>query len=317
MALGTLGSVTVALLIGSVSAELTTLLAFTAVGVLSVVLLGSLAMRWRIRRCATPDLPSPRVGASSGVVTETSLLAAGRLGDPRHRHQELEAARRELVAAVSHDLRTPLTSIRIIAEAFDAGLLSDPDVRRAYLQSLRANVERMTDMVDTLFESSQLDGGLLELRRESVSLVDLVLDLLLRFEAHAATAGVRLEAEIGQPGVMTHGDPSRISRILDNVVHNGILHTPCGGTVRVVVEDDAATALVRVQDGCGGIPDSDLGRLFDRLWRGEPARVGAGSGLGLGLTIAAAFAEMHGGRLTASNRHPGCEFRLELPSSAN
>jgi len=215
------------------------------------------------------------------------------------------------MARAAHDLRTPLTSMRLIADALHDGLLPDPGVRRAYLESLQANIARMTDLVEAAFEASQLDAGDVTLRREPVRLGDLVLDLLLRFEPHATAVGVHLQADIAEAAITVHGDRSRISGILDNLAQNAIRHTPPGSTVRVTVEADSSTARVRVRDACGGMSDNELDRIFDRRRRGAAA--GATAGSGLGLAIASTFAHLHGGRLVAVNSEPGCEVRLEVP----
>lgn len=295
----------------------------------------ALAYGWRSARRITADLEalvdldrdpgSADVGAavaSTGrrapgtrevaAVAHRLEVAAEQVTAARAREQLLEANRRELVAAVSHDLRTPLTSMRVIAEAFSDDLVRGPQMRSAYLTSLLANIARMSDLVDALFELSQLDAGLVTLRSEPVNLDQIVLDLLVRFEPHADAKGVGLQAGLESQNQVTLGDPQRLQRILSNLVDNAIRHTPAGGSVSVTLDPAEAGSIVRVQDGCGGIPEADLPRVFDRLWRGDQSRSSAGAGLGL--TIAAAFADLHGGRLTASNRPSGCEFSLELPS---
>lgn len=246
-----------------------------------------------------------------GTTTARAALDVGASGCSC---EVVEADRRELVANTAHDLRTPLTCIRVIADALADDLLADPELRRVYLESLRANVVRMSGLVDAWSEMSQPETVLLTRRRESVRIGDLVLDLLLRFHPYAAAAGVRLEADVGDGDVTARAEPGQVSSILNNLVQNGLRHTPPGAAVTVRVEQDASTTLVRVQDACGGIPDEDVDRLFDRHWRGDQAVATAGSGLGL--TIASALAKRLGGRLSVSNKEPGCEFRLELPQLA-
>jgi signal transduction histidine kinase len=222
----------------------------------------------------------------------------------------MEQERRDLIAWASHDLRTPLASLRALAEALADDLAPDEATRRRYLAGLTANVERLSGLVDDLFELSAIQAGAVTLQLEPTSLPDLAAEVLDRFEPEAAAAGVRLECRLdgGRP-VLAGRD--QLGRVLANLVVNGIRHTPPGGCLRVTVADGEGSAILRVTDRCGGIPEADLARVFDQLWRGDPAR--STKGAGLGLAIARGLVDAHGGSIGVANVPGGCEFTIRLP----
>ncbi|HET6748717.1 MAG TPA: sensor histidine kinase [Actinomycetes bacterium] len=138
--------------------------------------------------------------------------------------------------------------------------------------------------------------------------------MLDRFEPEAAAAGVRLECRLdGDRPVLAGRD--QLSRVLANLVVNGIRHTPRGGRLRVAVAGGDGTAILQVTDSCGGIPEADLPRVFDQLWRGDPAR--STKGAGLGLAIARGLVDAHGGTIAVANVPGGCEFTVRLPWSTS
>jgi signal transduction histidine kinase len=263
---------------------------------------------------ATPG-PAARPGGTAEVATVAEALdaAAARLAAAREHERAMEASRRDVVAWISHDLRTPLASLRALAEALADGVATDEATRGRYLAGLVAHVDRLTTLVDDLFELSRIESGALALEPEPVSLPELVVEVLRCYEPEAEAAGVRLEAAIGGNGALVLAGRDQLSRVLANLVHNGIHHTRPGSRVVVTVGEPAphAAAVLRVRDGCGGIADEDLPRVFDRLWRGDPAR--SSRGAGLGLAIARGFVEAHGGTIRVANVAGGCEFTVELP----
>jgi signal transduction histidine kinase len=259
---------------------------------------------------------APLGGTAEVAAVAASLNnAAARLAEAAERERAIEASRRDLVAWASHDLRTPLTSLRAIAEALADDIVPDDPTRRRYLASLSGHVERLAALVDDLFELAQIDAGAVQLHLEPTTLRDLVGEVLERFEPEAATADVRLFAELqaGAPPLLVGHD--QIGRVLANLVVNAIRHTPAGGQVLVTTRQTADTAEVHVSDGCGGIPEPDLPRVFERLWRGDPARTT--SGAGLGLAIARGLVEAHGGTVGVVNRNGGCRFTVRLPARSS
>jgi signal transduction histidine kinase len=273
------------------------------------------ALAGTARRLEADDLSAraPVQGtAEIALIAETLNAAAARLAEARERERRMEQERRDLIAWASHDLRTPLASLRALAEALADDLAPDEATRRRYLAGLTANVERLSALVDDLFELSAIQAGAVTLALEPTSLLELAAEVLDRFEPEAAAAGVRLECRLdgGQP-VLAGRD--QLGRVLANLVVNGIRHTPRGGYLRVAVADGDGTAILRVTDTCGGIPAADLPRVFDQLWRGDPAR--STKGAGLGLAIARGLVDAHGGTIGVANVPGGCEFTVRLPST--
>jgi signal transduction histidine kinase len=258
----------------------------------------------------------PRPGGAAEVATVAEALdaATARLAAARDRERVMDAGRRDLVAWISHDLRTPLASLRALAEALADGVATDEATRQRYLAGLVANVDRLTALVDALLELSQVEAGALTLELEPVSLPELADEVLRCFEPEARAAGVRLAVISDADSAVVLAGRDQLNRVLANLVHNGIRHTPPGGRLLITVEepDTDGGAVVRVRDGCGGIVEPDLPKVFDRLWRGDPAR--SSRGAGLGLAIARGFVEAHGGTIAVANVAGGCQFTVALPA---
>jgi signal transduction histidine kinase len=248
------------------------------------------------------------------IARRVQSLARARLREAaaREKDREVEASRRELVAWVSHDLRTPLAGMRALTEALEDGVAANPS---EYLSRMRGEVARMSTMVDDLLALSRLQSAGLQLDRHRVSLADVVSDAVARVQPVATAAGVRLTGTTGGPAPADL-DPREVGRAVENLLANAIRHTPAGDAVTVTVGVDPATRTgeVAVEDGCGGIPEHLLDRVFEPGWRASPARTpGAGEGAGLGLAIVRGVAEAHGGTVTVANHGPGCRFVLSLP----
>jgi signal transduction histidine kinase len=245
--------------------------------------------------------------ALSRELTDTSA----RLAESRAREGALEQSRRQLVAWVSHDLRTPLAGLRAMAEALEDGLATDPP---RYHKQMRAEADRLATMVDDLFALSRVHSGTLHLSKSEIALNDLVSDVLASAEALAGARGVRLGGRAaGRLGVLA--DPRELSRALTNLLSNAIRHTPPGGSVYVEARRDSGDALLTVTDGCGGIPEADLPHVFDLAWRGTDARSpGQEGGAGLGLAIVRGIVEAHGGGVRVVNAGGGCRFEVRLPA---
>lgn len=237
-----------------------------------------------------------------------------RLEETRTRERALEASRRELVAWVSHDLRTPLAGIRAIAEALEDGVVTDPAEVARYYRTLRRETDRLSALVDDLFELSRITAGALQLELERASLGDLVSDALAAAMPVASAKGVRLEGRLVGDAVDLDLSVPEIARVFRNLLENAIRHTPSDGAVRVEAGVRDGHAEVSVDDTCGGIPPHDLDRVFDLAFRGEAARTpGAGGGAGLGLAIARGIVEAHRGEILVENRGEGCRFTVRLP----
>jgi signal transduction histidine kinase len=228
----------------------------------------------------------------------------------RQRDAEVEARRREMVAWVSHDLRTPLAGIRAMAEALEDDLTPDPS---SYHRRIREEVDRLATMVDDLLGLSRLQSGQWDLHLEPVRLRDLVSDSLAGASALAEQRGVRLTGACADD-VTAYADEPLLSRALTNLVVNAVRYTPPDGSVHIQAESEGGTTTLRVSDTCGGIPEADLSRLFDAGWRGEAARTpGAASGAGLGLAVVHSVVDTLGGTVEVINRGAGCVFEILLP----
>jgi signal transduction histidine kinase len=290
-----------------------------AFGVANARLLGSdlRALAVAARKLATGDLGARApLGGTAEVaeVAATLNLAAVRLTEARERERAMEASRRDLVAWTSHDLRTPLTSLRAVAEALADDVITDEAVRRRYLASLSAHVDRLARLVDDLFELSQIEAGALALQFEPTHLPDLIDEVVERFTPGAEAKNVRLEARLSGDFRLLPAGRDQVGRVLANLVVNGIRHTPAGGSVLLGAADHAGHATIWIRDGCGGIPQADVPYVFDRHWRGDPARTAEGAGLGL--AIARGLVEAHGGTIEVANVAGGCQFTVQLPRQA-
>jgi signal transduction histidine kinase len=228
----------------------------------------------------------------------------------RESERAIEASRREMVAWVSHDLRTPLAGIRAAAEALQDGVAQDPD---RYLAHLVGEVERMSAMLDDLLALSRLQSGTLTLALERINVADLVSEGLATARPLAAARGIRLSGTADGP-VTALVDPREITRALTNLVANALRHTPHGGAVVVRARTTNSAAVISVSDQCGGIRPDHLERLFEPGWRGTEARSPApGEGAGLGLAIVRGITEAHGGHVEVRNEGTGCRFDISIP----
>jgi signal transduction histidine kinase len=246
------------------------------------------------------------------------------------RERAVEASRRELIAWVSHDLRTPLAGLRAMAEALEDGVVAEPAQVSAYHTALRREADRLAGMVDDLFELSRIQAGAIALQLDAVPLGDLVSDAVAAVGPAAARKRVRLLADGAAGWPTVRGSDAELGRVVRNLLANAVRHTPEDGAVVIAAgvtstvdvqvstaEDQVPMAWLSVQDGCGGIPEQDLPRLFEVAFRGEAARTPGDSlagGAGLGLAIARGLVEAHRGHIGVENTGPGCRFLVELPT---
>ena len=236
-----------------------------------------------------------------------------RLAEARGRERALEASRRELIAWVSHDLRTPLAGLRAMAEALEDRVVTDRQTVSRYHAQIRAETDRLALMIDDLFELSRIHAGALRLSRSLAGLDDLIGEALISAEPLARAKGVRLRGSAAGT-LPVFVDTAEVGRALRNLVINAIRHTPSDSAVEVVGDQESGMAVVSVSDACGGIPAEHLPRVFDVAFRGETARTpGPGEGAGLGLSIARGIIEAHSGQIAVHNAGRGCQFVIRLP----
>ncbi|HEY3437770.1 MAG TPA: HAMP domain-containing sensor histidine kinase, partial [Actinotalea sp.] len=248
------------------------------------------------------------------VLAAALRTASSRLEASRERERAVESARRELVAWVSHDLRSPVAGLRAMAEALEDGVVADPEGVAEYYRRIRRETVRLSRMIDDLFDLSGIHAGALVVTPRRVALHDVVDEVVQGAEPIGAAKGVRLVAEM-DPGTIAHADPDQLARVLRNLVSNAVRHTPSGGTVVVRCGSQGGDAVITVTDECGGIPPGDVERLFEVGFRGEWARTpGEDVGAGLGLAIAKGIVDAHAGRIEVGDVDGGCRFTVVLPS---
>jgi signal transduction histidine kinase len=255
--------------------------------------------------------PAGPMAAELSALSRELAATADKLYQSRERERRVDASRRQLVAWVSHDLRTPLAGLQAMSEALQDGIAADP---ARYHRQIHAEVTRLSAMVEDLFELSRIQSGTLSLALDPVEAGDLVSDMVASMEPLASARGVRLAGAAGC-SLLVQADARELSRALANLVTNAIRHTPQDGRVLVAAAAEADGVLLTVADGCGGIPEADLASVFDLAWRGTPARTpGADGGAGLGLAIVRGIIEAHQGQVSVVNVGDGCRFEIRLPA---
>jgi signal transduction histidine kinase len=215
--------------------------------------------------------------------------------------EELFDARRQLVAWASHDLRTPLASLRAMVETIEDGLATTDE----YLPGIREQLETLSSRIDDLFELALIDAGVLTLNRRDVSLAELIAGCLRTVDAEARRRNVRLEARLDAAAPTIWVAPDKVERVLLNLLTNSLRHTPSDGAVSVVVEPKADHVLVAVEDTGLGLSPAAAKRMFERFWRGDGSRTRSTGGAGLGLAIAQGLVRAHGGSIWAESRGTG------------
>jgi signal transduction histidine kinase len=251
----------------------------------------------------------------AGLARDFNVMSE-RLEEMDRARREMEEARRHLFAAISHDLRTPLASIRAMVEAIDDGVVTDAETTQRYVRTVLGEVQRLSGLIDDLFELSRLDAGVLSLQLEPGSLHDLVSDMMEALQVQAAEKGLRLQGAVDDnlPPVMM--DAARVQRVLYNLIQNAIRHTPPDGTVVLEAREEPDAVRVDVVDSGEGVAPADLPHIFERFYRGEKSRVRAQGGAGLGLAIARGLVEAHGGRIWAQSAPgKGARFSFVLPKA--
>jgi signal transduction histidine kinase len=229
--------------------------------------------------------------------------------------ENLERSRRDLVANVSHELKTPITAIRAHLENVLDGV-EEPDP--ATLQVMLAQTERLSRLIDQLLELSRLESGELPLRREDVELGPLVSQVLSEIEVARSDRGVEVSSDVPADLPAIEADRERVHQVLFNLLDNAVRFTPNGGSVTVSAERHDGSVEVRVADTGVGISPEHLPRLFERFYRADPARSRDDGGTGIGLAIARSVVEAHGGHITAASEPgAGSVFAFDLPVASN
>lgn len=248
---------------------------------------------------------------AAGIVT----LRTAALAERERARAAAEATRRQLVAAVSHDLRTPIASLRLLVEAIEDDLVDDEE-RRRYLATMQTHIRSLSAMIDDLFELSRIEAGAIDWSMRQVELTLLVDETVAAMAPEARARQVELRARLGEGGLSAHADPEKVQRVLFNLIRNAIRHTPADGSVTVRAEAGADAVEIEVADTGAGIPPDDRAHVFDAFWRGGADAARDTDGAGLGLAVARAIVETHGGRIWLAPATEGTRVRFSLPRSA-
>ncbi len=280
---------------------------FALVGTAGPAQLMSRAVSHRVEALeeATAHIASGDLAARAVVegTDEVAKLAgslntmAAALETTRRQRDDLEQARRDLFAAISHDLRTPLATMRVMVEAISDGVVTDDQTRDRYFASITGEIQRLSALIDDLFELTTLDSGELRLRLQTLQVEDVLAEAIDMFRPQVEKAGIHLAFEPAPGTAPVQADPRRLSRVLYNLLQNAIRHTPSDGTIVLRTTRLESAVQVAVSDSGEGIATEDAPFVFDRFYRGDKARSRDGAGSGLGLAIARGIVEAHGGRI--------------------
>jgi signal transduction histidine kinase len=254
------------------------------------------------------------------VVIETSARdelseLAGAANAMIERLRDEEKARRDLVAAVSHDLRTPITSLRLLAEAVGDDIVTG-ETRRAYIERMTIHIDALSALIDDLFELSRLEAGDIGWSLERVPLGELVGETVEAMRVQAEVKGVAVRAEVPPELVAARANPEKLQRVLFNLIQNAIRHTPADGSVVVRAESVADRIEVEVRDTGVGIAPEEREHVFTAFYRGGADASRTGAGAGLGLAVSRAIVEAHGGEIWLADAPQGTRVRFSVPVAA-
>lgn len=242
-------------------------------------------------------------------------LRIAALAQRQRERDAAEAARRGLVAAVSHDLRTPIAALRLLIEAIEDDIVDD-QTRRRYLVTMQTHIQSLSAMIDDLFELSRIEAGDIDWSMRQVELALLVDETVWAMRPEAGERRVELRTELDQAPLAAHADSEKIQRVLFNLIRNAIRHTPADGSVTVRAETAADTIEIEVADTGDGIDPQERARVFEPFYRGGGDAARDTDGAGLGLAVSRAIVETHGGRIWLPPTDHGTRIRFSLPREA-
>ena len=258
----------------------------------------------RIETAARDEL-AELAGAANAMI--------GRLAAEETARDQSDAARRDLVAAVSHDLRTPITSLRLLAAAVGDDVVADGEMRRGYIDRMGTHIDALSALIDDLFELSRLEAGDIRWSLERVPLDELVGETVEAMRVQAELKGVAVLAEVPDALGPARCNPEKLQRVLFNLIQNAIRHTPADGSVVVRAEPVADRIEIEVADDGDGIAREERERVFNPFYRGGADAARTSSGAGLGLAVSRAIVEAHGGRIWLPETATGTRVRFSLP----
>ena len=227
------------------------------------------------------------------------------------RLRQVETTRREFVSNVSHELRSPLASVRAMVETLEGGALRDPDVALDFLGRIESDIQRMTTLVDELLELSRLESGQMPVHLAPLSVSEVAGEIVARFEGPAAAAGVKMGIDLPPDLPYVMAETGKLDQILTNLLENALRFTPEGGRVDVSASTGRRWVKLTVSDTGIGIPSEHLPHVFERFYKVDRSRRDGGTGLGL--AIAKHLVQAHGGDISVSSTEgQGSSFDLTL-----
>jgi signal transduction histidine kinase len=256
-----------------------------------------------------------RSGRELQDLAATANRMIGALAAEERARDAAETARRQVIAAVSHDLRTPLTSLALLTQALDDDLV-DPATARRYMHTMGVNEGAESALIDDLFELSRLDAGEVAWSTEAVRLPELVSETIELVRPATETARVAVRSELPGDLAPACANPDKLRRVLLNLLQNAIHNTPPDGSVAIVAAAANGTVEVGVSDTGAGICAHDRPHVFEPFYRGAGDAARTRPGSGLGLAISRAIVEAHGGRIWLAEAASGTRVRFTLPSMA-
>lgn len=247
-------------------------------------------------------------------LAEAARRMVDQLAQGESERDAADRGRRDLVAAVSHDLRTPLTSLRLLSEAIESDLV-DAETRRDYVEQMSLHIRSLSALVEDLFELSRLEAGDIHWSLQRVALDELVCETVEAMRAQADLKRINVATAVPADLARAWADPERLQRVLFNLIQNAIRHTPADGSVTVMAEPNGTGVEVEVADTGEGLGDQDRDRAFEPFYRGGNGGARSRGGSGLGLAICRAIVEAHGGRIWFADAPSGTRVRFSLPAA--
>ncbi len=248
------------------------------------------------------------------ALAESANAMSAQLAAEERARTQSEDARRNLVAAVSHDLRTPITSLQLLTEAIGDDIV-DGEHRRAYVDRMRTHIGALSSLIDDLFELSRLEAGDITWSLHQIELHELVEETIEAMRVQADAKGVQVTATLPGEPTLARANPEKLQRVLFNLIQNAIRHTPTDGSVVVRAEPSPAGVEIEVADTGAGIAPDDRAGVFTAFYRGGPDAARTGEGAGLGLAVSRAIVEAHGGRIWLADSVQGTRVRFSLPEA--
>ena len=254
-------------------------------------------------------------------VTAAPVRAAGANGAVLVLHditelRRLERVRRDFVANVSHEFKTPLTAIQGFAETLLSGALDDLENRKRFVEIIREHAQRLARLTDDLLKLSRIEAGRLEIEMRPIRVEALVNSCIETARLKAETRGLQIHVDLPENAPAVRGDGAQLGEVLQNLLDNALQYTPAGGRIELKARSNGHDVIFTVTDTGIGIPESDLERIFERFYRVDAARSREAGGTGLGLAIARHIVDAHGGRIWVESAvGQGSRFHFSIPRS--